>query len=74
MSRYMSRNDNRFDNYREITSKFASTGKCGHAIKPGDVIGWHRKRGAQCPDCWAKWRAENAEAAAVESGYMNCCM
>lgn len=33
--RYFSRDANRFDNYREITAKFDSTGKCGHAIKKG---------------------------------------
>jgi hypothetical protein len=66
---YLSRNDDRFDNYRELVSRFASTGKCGHEIKKGDVIGWHRKHGAQCAACWARWRSENAEAAQQESQF-----
>ncbi len=70
---YPNRNSNRFQNYREITAKFDSVGKCGHAIKKGDVIGYHRQHGTQCPDCWQRWKAENAEADAIESGYMPCC-
>lgn len=66
MSRYLSRNDNRFDNYRGMPAKFDSTGACGHPIKKGEAIGWHRKHGAQCAACWARWSAENAEAAAYE--------
>ncbi len=68
--RYLSRNDNRFCNYREILAKFDSTGAC-HPIKKGEVIGWHTRHGAQCPICWAKWVAENREAEAIEAGYMN---
>lgn len=63
---------NRFDNYREITAKFNSTGTCGHAIKKGDRIGWNRTHGTHCANCWAKWSAENREADAVEAGYMPC--
>ena len=60
----------RFDNYREIDARFASTGTCGHAIAKGDVIGWHpRLKKTQCAACWARWVAENAEADAVERGY-----
>jgi hypothetical protein len=66
MSRY-SRNADRFDNYREITAKFASTGKCGHAIQAGDRIGYNRQHGCQCSSCWARWSAENAEAAQYEA-------
>lgn len=71
MSRYFNRNQNRFDNYRELTSKFDSMGACGHAIKKGDVIGWHHIHGARCSDCWRKWCSENAEAAAYEQAN-NC--
>lgn len=65
--RYISRSADRFDNYREITAKFDSLGKCGHQIKRGDRIGYHRTHGCQCADCWARWSAENAEAAQYEA-------
>ena len=68
------RNQNRFDNYRELISKFNSTGACGHPIAKGDTIGWTRRFGAQCQACWLKWKSENAEAQAVESGYMPSCL
>ncbi len=59
----------RFYNYREIEARFASTGTCGHAILKGDCIGWHpRLRKAQCPSCWQRWVAENAEADVLERG------
>ena len=62
-----SRSADRFDNYREIDARFASTGTCGHAIAKGDRIGWHpRLKKTQCADCWARWVAENAEADALE--------
>lgn len=64
------RTADRFDNYREITAKFDSTGKCGHAIKKGDRIGWNKRHGCQCASCWSRWVAENREAAAIEQGYM----
>lgn len=64
---------NRFDNYREITAKFNSTGACGHQIKKGDRIGWNKRFGCQCSDCWSRWVAENREADAIEAGYMNSC-
>lgn len=67
MSRYFNRNQNRFDNYREITARYPSTGACGHNIKPGDLIGWHSRHGACCADCWRQWSADNANAAAYES-------
>jgi hypothetical protein len=73
MSRYFSRHANRFDNYRAITAKFDSTGACGHPIKKGDPIGWHRNHGAQCPACWTRWSAENAEADALEQPHLNSC-
>ena len=53
----------RFENYREIDARFASTGSCGHTIAKGDRIGWHpRLKKTQCADCWARWVAANAEA------------
>ncbi len=55
-------NTNTFANYREIISRFASVGKCGHAINKGDTIGWHRVHGAQCAKCWQQWKADNAAA------------
>ena len=71
INRQLSRSD-RFNNFREIVARFASTGKCGHAIKKGDVIGWNpRTKSVYCTDCWAKWVAENREADAIEAGYMN---
>lgn len=60
----------RFDNYREITAKFDSIGKCGHEIKKGDRIGWNKHHGCRCSSCWSRWVAENREADAIESGYM----
>ena len=71
---YYNRNSDRFDNYREITARFDSTGKCGHLIRTGDRIGWNRKHGAQCADCWAKWTVENREADLIEAGYMPQCL
>ncbi len=64
---------NRFDNYREIRAKFDSTGACGHSIKKGDVIGWNKRYGCRCSNCWSKWVAENHEADMVEQGYMPSC-
>ena len=63
------RNQDRFSNYREMTSRFASVGKCGHQIKQGDVIGYNRTHGAQCADCWLRWKAENAAADFDEAQY-----
>ena len=68
---------NRFDCYRQISAQFDSTASCGHAIKKGDIIGYNpsvrddrgQKR-TQCASCWAKWAAENAEADAIERGYL----
>jgi hypothetical protein len=70
VNRQLSKAD-RFDNYREIKAKFDSTGACGHAIKKGDRIGWNKKFGCRCSNCWSKWVAENQEADAIEQGYMN---
>lgn len=67
------RTANRFDNYREITAKFDSTGECGHPIKKGDRIGWNKRHGCQCANCWSRWVAENREADAIEAGYMPSC-
>ena len=64
------RTADRFSNYREITAKFDSTGKCGHPIKKGDRIGYNKNHGCHCSSCWSKWVAENREADAIESGYM----
>lgn len=66
----------RFNDCREITAKFNSTGTCGHAITAGDRIGYGRKHGqtnTHCQACWSKWTAENREAEAIESGYGPCC-
>ncbi len=61
----------RFNDYREITARFDSTGTCGHPIRKGDRIGWAmRFRETHCTACWDRWCAENAEADAIESGYM----
>ena len=65
------RTADRFDNYREITAKFNSTGKCGHPIKKGDRIGWNKSHGCRCSSCWSSWVSENREADMVEQGYMN---
>ncbi len=63
------RSADRFENYREIDARFASTGTCGHAIAKGDRIGWHPSlKKTQCASCWLRWVAENAEAAAMEGG------
>ena len=70
----------RFNSYRGISAKFDSIATCGHPVKAGDAIGFapSRRRGAksetQCADCWAKWQAENAEADAIEAGYMPSCL
>ncbi len=58
---------NRFDNYSEIEARFDSEGKCGHKIRKGDRIGYHRVHGAQCSDCWRRWVAENQEADMLEA-------
>ncbi len=63
------RTADRFDNYREIDARFASTGSCGHPIAKGDRIGWHRSlKKTQCAACWTRWVAENAEADMLERG------
>jgi hypothetical protein len=67
------RTADRFDNYREITAKFDSKGKCGHDIKKGDRIGYNRNHGCRCTDCWDSWVRENHEADMIELGYMPSC-
>jgi hypothetical protein len=60
----------RFPNYRAIQARFASTASCGHAVKPGETIGYNpRLRAARtvCADCWRRWTAENGEADVYES-------
>ena len=64
--RYRAGGPPRFPEYRELVARYAGTGKCGHAIRKGDVIGWHLRAGAQCAECWAKWCDENAEADRLE--------
>lgn len=59
----------RFDDYREITAKFASTGKCGHEIRKGDRIGYNRQDGCYCAGCWRTWVAENRAADEDERFY-----
>ncbi len=67
----MRRSYDGFYNYAEISARFASTGTCGHAIAKGDVIGWYPSlKKTQCASCWQHWVAENAEAKAMERGYM----
>lgn len=68
----------RFDDYREITARFSSIatgcGKGLHRIEKGETIGYAGKRGGTiCGDCWARWRAENAEADAIEAGHLPTC-
>jgi hypothetical protein len=59
----------RYDNYRQITARFAGQATCGHPIRKGDVIGWNvRLHKTQCADCWRKWSAEVREEAAAEAG------
>jgi hypothetical protein len=58
----------RFYDYREIGARFDSTGACGHPVKKGDTVGYNRRGGVQCTDCWRRWCAENAEADAFERG------
>ena len=66
-----SRFADRFDNYREIDARFASTGSCGHPISKGDRIGYHPSlKKTQCSDCWRRWTNENAEAEMMERGCM----
>ena len=68
---YRNNRADRFDNYREIDARFASTGTCGHAISKGDRIGWHSAlKKTQCSTCWQRWVAENAEANMLERGYV----
>ena len=63
----------RFPNYRATQARFGSTATCGHAVKPGDTIGYLpgrvgvRPAKTVCADCWRRWVAENAAAAAYES-------
>jgi hypothetical protein len=66
------RTANRFDNYREIYAKFDSMGACGHPIKKGDLIGYNKRHGCQCKECWAKWSAENREADMLEQSGSYC--
>lgn len=67
---YPPRSANRFDNYKELVSKFDSVGACGHPIKKGQVIGWHAIHKAQCAACWSRWVEENREADALEGRFM----
>ena len=50
----------RYNDYRELTAKFDSQGKCGHSVKKGDVIGiaytrYPKESHVQCAECWRKW-------------------
>jgi hypothetical protein len=72
----------RFDDFREITAKFDSkstdcgSATGGHEIKKGEIIGYCRKNRNShtvCDTCWAKWCAENAEADAIEAGFIHNC-
>ncbi len=67
------RHADRFSNYRTITARFDSTGSCGHEIKRGDAIGYHRSlKKTQCAACWSRWQAENAEADYLEANPGAC--
>lgn len=72
----------RFDRYVEIKAKFNSMSTdCGmlnngggHEIKAGEIIGYARvgrNSHTHCAACWARWKAENEEADAIEAGYIN---
>lgn len=52
----------RFDNYREIRAGFAGHGVCGHPVAKGDVVGWSKRHGVRCTQCWTAWVAENRAA------------
>ena len=66
--RYRSQPGDRYDNYAEISARFASTGTCGHEIKKGDRIGWYPSlKKTQCAACWTAWVAENYEADRYEA-------
>lgn len=55
----------RYSDYRTLTARFPSTATCGHSVNKGDIIGFARRcpeTATQCPECWAKWQAENAAA------------
>jgi len=60
--------------YGEITSRYDSTGTCGHRIEKGDVIGWSRIHGALCAQCWSRSLRETKEAGDIEAGYMPQCL
>ena len=67
------RDNDRFDNYTEITAKYDSTGSCGHEIKKGERIGYNgRLRKTQCAECWRKWAYENLSAQAYEDTGFDC--
>ena len=70
-NRWNDPNNNSFYNYAEIDARFASTGTCVHSIAKGDRIGWHASlKKTQCAACWSRWVMENAEADALERGYV----
>ena len=64
----------RFDDFHELTARRDSVGcvnGADHQVKKGDRIGWSRKyRVACCASCWTNWSAENAEADAIEAGWI----
>ena len=61
------RDNDRFDNYRDLVAKFDSIGACGHPVKKGDEVGYNpRLKRVRCATCWAKWCAENDEARTYE--------
>ena len=67
----------RFDYYSAIVARFDSVASCGHGIKKGELIGYNPsirdirgQKKTQCASCWAKWVSENAEAEAIERGYL----
>lgn len=60
----------RFDDFKEITAKHAGTcmnvRTCGANVYIGDTVGYSRRAGVVCRDCWSKWCYENAEASMLE--------
>jgi len=49
-----------FDQFKHLTAKFPSLGRCGHQVNKGDHILWNREHGAYCSECSRKWRRKVA--------------
>lgn len=69
----MARDNDRFDNYREIRAKYASTDRYGNEIKKGDLIGYNpQNKKVIAKDAWSKWVYENRSAQAYEDTGFDC--